>query len=81
MKLPSDHVSKMNEISEKFSIFIFRSCVNRLERNDYISGGKYSGVDDANSYWSYTVWPSGFNRKLEPKSIILRLRISYFSQS
>ena len=40
----------MNGISAKSSTRILRSYVNRFAKNEWISGGKYSGVLDANYY-------------------------------
>jgi hypothetical protein len=52
-----------------------------LAINAYISGGKYSGVLLANYCWCSTTCPSGFNKKLEPRSIIFREMIFYARSS
>ena len=77
--LPNDHISKTKGTSLRSSTRMLLSVVNLFAKNDYISGGRYSGVLEANCCWCSTVWPSGFKRKLEPRSIIFRDTIFCYS--
>lgn len=81
MMLPNDHISKTNGTSLRSSTRMFDSVVNLFAKNDYISGGRYSGVLEANCCWCSTVWPSGFKRKLDPRSIIFKDTIFCYSSS
>ena len=72
---PSDQTSKMKLTCAKSVTRTFAWFVKRLERNEWISGGRYSGVDWTNSHWFLKVLPSWLSRNEEPRSIIFSVRI------
>ena len=79
--LPRDQTSNMKDTWAKSCTRTFVCYVKRLERKEWISGGKYSGVLCTNSHWFRIVRPSSFSKKEEPRSITLRLLMDWVSGS
>jgi len=73
--LPRLHTSKIKDTWAKSCTRTFVCCVKRFDKNEWISGGRYSGVLWTNSHWFWIVWPSSFKRKDDPRSIIFKVLI------